>query len=84
MEKETEQVIVFLIMLFVLVFEALKILLSILEKGIWKDRREILLDKTNQELRSMLVGVDKISRLNKNQLIDLILESSNHSSFQLV
>jgi hypothetical protein len=84
MEKETEQVIIFLIMLFVLVFEALKILLSILEKGIWKDRREILLDKTNQELRSMLVGVDKISRLNKNQLIDLILESSNHSSFQLV
>jgi len=84
MEKETEQVIVFLIMLFVLVFEALKIFLSILEKGIWKDRREILLDKTNQELRSMLVGVDKISRLNKNQLIDLILESSNHSSFQLV
>jgi hypothetical protein len=84
MEKKTEQVIVFLIMLFVLVFEALKILLSILEKGIWKDRREILLDKTNQELRSMLVGVDKISRLNKNQLIDLILESSNHSSFQLV
>jgi len=79
MEKETEQVIIFLIMLFVLVFEALKILLSILEKGIWKDRREILLDKTNQELRSMLVGVDKISRLNKNQLIDLILESSNHS-----
>jgi len=84
MEKETEQVITFLIMLFVLVFEALKILLSILEKGIWKDRREILLDKTNQELRSMLVGADKISRLNKNQLIDLILESSNHSSFQLV
>jgi hypothetical protein len=84
MEKETEQVVIFLIMLFVLVFEALKILLSILEKGIWKDRREILLDKTNQELRSMLVGVDKISRLNKNQLIDLILESSNHSSFQLV
>ena len=79
MEKETEQVVIFLIMLFVLVFEALKILLSILEKGIWKDRREILLDKTNQELRSMLVGVDKISRLNKNQLIDLILESSNHS-----
>ena len=84
MEKETEQVVIFLIMLFVLVFEALKILLSILEKGIWKDRREILLDKTNQELRSMLVAVDKISRLNKNQLIDLILESSNHSSFQLV
>ena len=84
MEKETEQVVIFLIMLFVLVFEALKILLSILEKGIWKDRREILLDKTNQELRSMLVGVDKISRLNKNRLIDLILESSNHSSFQLV
>jgi hypothetical protein len=71
-------------MLFVLVFEALKILLSILEKGIWRDRREILLDKTNQELCSMLVGVDKIFRLNKNQLIDLILESSNHSSFQLV
>ncbi len=71
-------------MLFVLVFEALKILLSTLEKGIWRDRREILLDKTNQELCSMLVGVDKIFRLNKNQLIDLILESSNHSSFQLV
>ena len=47
MEKETEQVVIFLIMLFVLVFEALKILLSILEKGIWKDRREILLDKAN-------------------------------------
>tara|TARA_B100001250_G_scaffold377250_1_gene366189 strand:- start:740 stop:844 length:105 start_codon:yes stop_codon:yes gene_type:complete len=33
------------------------------------DQRSILMQKTNRELKAMLVGVEKISKLNKKQLV---------------
>ena len=55
------------------IFDAFSTLLSILKKGIFIDQRSILMQKTNRELKAMLVGVEKISKLNKKQLVDLIL-----------
>ena len=57
------------------IFDAFSTLLSILKKGIFIDQRSILMQKTNRELKAMLVGVEKISKLNKKQLVDLILLS---------
>lgn len=73
MEKETDQAILFLLLIGILVFEALKTLLSILEKGILKDRRECLMKKTNKELRLMLQGFNKISKLKKQELVDMVI-----------
>lgn len=39
-----------------------------------EEQREVLMKKTNKELKSMLSGVEKISNLNKKQLVELILE----------
>ena len=57
------------------IFDAFSTLLSILKKGIFVDQRSLLMQKTNRELKAMLVGVEKISKLNKKQLVDLILLS---------
>jgi len=37
------------------------------------DPRTQLLTKTNKELRSMLSGVKRTSKLNKRQMVDLLL-----------
>jgi len=58
------------------IFDAFSTLLSILEKGIFVDQRSLLRQKTNRELKAMLVGVEKNSKLNKKQLLDLILVAS--------
>tara|TARA_Y100001968_G_scaffold191407_1_gene175373 strand:- start:109 stop:222 length:114 start_codon:yes stop_codon:yes gene_type:complete len=34
------------------------------------------MQKSNKELKAMLVGVEKISKLNKTQLVGLVLEKS--------
>ncbi len=41
------------------------------------------MQKSNSELRAMLVGVDKISKLNKKQLVDLVLEKNKLSTMSL-
>ncbi len=46
------------------------------ERNYRERMRSILSSKTNQELRSMMSGFDKISRLNKSQLIELALSNS--------
>ena len=56
------------------IFDALSTLLSIPKKGIFMDQRSLLMRKTNIELKAMLVGVEKISKLNKKELADFILE----------
>ena len=58
------------------IFDAFSTLLSILKKGIFVDQKSALMQKTNSELRAMLVGIDKISKLNKKQLIDLLIEKN--------
>ena len=57
-------------------FDAFSTLLSFLKKGIFVDRKPLLMQKTNSELRGMLIGIDKISKLNKKQLVDLVIEKN--------
>ena len=56
------------------IFDAVMTLLSFLKKGIFVDKRSVLMQKTNKELRSLLVGVKNTSKMNKIQLVDLLLE----------
>tara|TARA_B100000579_G_scaffold284532_1_gene235832 strand:+ start:142 stop:321 length:180 start_codon:yes stop_codon:yes gene_type:complete len=55
------------------IVDAFSTLLSILKKGIFVDQKSLLMQKTNKELKAILVGVEKISKLNKKQLVELIL-----------
>ena len=71
-----DRVMMFCILASMAIFDALSTLLSILKKGIFVDQRSLLMQKTNKELKAMLVGVEKISKLNKKQLEDLILVAS--------
>ena len=71
-----DRVMMFCILASMAIFDAFSTLLSILKKGIFVDQRSILMQKTNRELKAMLVGVEKISKLNKKQLVDLILVAS--------
>ena len=71
-----DSVMMFCILASMVIFDAFSTLLSILKKGIFVDQRSLLMQKTNRELKAMLVGVEKISKLNKKQLVDLILIAS--------
>ena len=71
-----DRVMMFCILASMAIFDAFSTLLSILKKGIFVDQRSLLMQKTNRELKAMLVGVEKISKLNKKQLVDLILVAS--------
>ena len=73
MEKVTDEILMTLVLVFLLVVDAVQVLLTIPTKGIMVNQRDLLLKRTNKELKSMLVGVKKISNLNKNQLVDLVL-----------
>ena len=71
-----DRVMMFCILASIAILDAFSTLLSILKKGIFIDQRSILMKKTNRELKAMLVGVEKISKLNKEQLVDLVLQNS--------
>ena len=71
-----DRVMMFCILASMAIFDAFSTLLSILKKGIFIDQRSLLMQKTNRESKVMLVGVEKISKLNKKQLVDLILIAS--------
>ena len=68
-----DDVMMFCILASIAIFDALSTLLSILKKGIFLDQRSLLMQKTNKELKAILVGVETISKLNKKQLVDLVL-----------
>ena len=68
-----DRVMMFCILASIAILDAFSTLLSIFKKGIFVDQKSLLMQKTNRELRAMLVGVEKISKLNKEQLVDLIL-----------
>ncbi len=76
MERITEETIMSLVVVALLIIDSFQTLLSLFKKGIFIDRRTLLLKKTNKELKGMLVGVKKISNLKKEQLIDLILAAA--------
>ena len=69
----TDGVIVFFIALAITLFEAVQELLTIFQKGIFVNQREVLLKKTKKELRAMLVGVKSISNMRKSELVNLVL-----------
>lgn len=73
MEQATNDTIIIFIMIGVLFFEAVIGIASVLRRGVLKDQRVLLMKKTNVELRSMLHGVNKISRLPKRELVELVV-----------
>ena len=68
-----DSVMMFCIIASMAIFDAFSTLLSILKKGIFVDQKSLLMQKTNRELKAMLIGMEKISKLNKSQLVDLVL-----------
>ena len=71
-----DRVMMFCILASIAILDAFSTLLSIFKKGVFVDQKSLLMQKTNRELKAMLVGVEKISKLNKSQLVDLVLEKS--------
>ena len=68
-----DRVMMFCILALIAILDAFSTLLSILKKGIFVDQKSLLMQKTKKELKAMLVGVEKISKLNKKQLVELVL-----------
>ena len=68
-----DQVMMFCILASIAILDAFSTLLSIFKKGVFVDQKSLLMQKTNRELRAMLIGVEKISKLNKEQLVELVL-----------
>ena len=71
-----DRVMMFCILASIAILDAFSTLLSIFKKGVFVDQKSLLMQKTNKELKAMLVGVEKISKLNKTQLVDLVLLNS--------
>ena len=71
----TDGVIVFCIALAITIFEAIQELLTIFQKGIFRNQRQLLMERTNRELRQMLMGAEikGIARLKKSELVDLLV-----------
>ena len=68
-----DRVMMFCILASMVILDAFSTLLSIFKKGVFVDQKSLLMQKTNRELRAMLIGVEKISKLNKEQLVELVL-----------
>ena len=68
-----DRVMMFCILASIAILDAFSTLLSIFKKGVFVDQKSLLMQKTNRELRAMLIGVEKISKLNKEQLVELLL-----------
>ena len=73
-----DRVMMFCILASIAILDAFSTLLSIFKKGVFVDQREVLMEKTNKELRQMLIGTENkgIARLNKTELVDLILQGT--------
>ena len=71
----TDGVIVFCIAAAITIFQAIQELLTIFQKGIFRNQRQLLMERTNKELRQMLMGTEikGIARLKKSELVDLIV-----------
>ena len=71
-----DSVMMFCIITSMAIFDAFSTLLSILKKGIFVDQKSLLMQKANRALKAMLVDADKVSKLNKKQLVDLVIEKN--------
>ena len=70
MQKTTDEVVFLLITIILIVVDALQTILSIRTKGILIDQRQLLLQKTNKDLRGMLEGIPKTNKMKKAELVD--------------
>ena len=70
-----DAVMMFCILAVMTISDALLTLLSIPKKGVFRNERNFLMQKTNKELKQLLgeTKVKNIGRLRKADLIDLIL-----------
>ena len=70
-----DAVMMFCILAVMTISDALLTLIAIPKKGIFRNQRQFLMEKTNKELRQMLMGneIKGINRLKKDELVDLIL-----------
>ena len=73
-----DRVMMFCILASMAILDAFSTLLSIFKKGVFVDQREVLMERTKKELRQMLIGTEikGIARLNKTELVDLILHGT--------
>ena len=76
MIEAADDVIMFFLMTTIIIFDSFIVLMDVFTKGIFINQRDMLLKKTNSELRELLVGVKKISHLKKSELVDLVMEIS--------
>ena len=75
MNYHTDRTIMLCVIVVLATIDALITLLSIFKKGIFIDQRQLLMSKTNRQLKEMLNGVKGISSLKKADLIELVLAS---------
>ena len=68
-----DRIMMFCILASIAILNAFSTLLSIFKKGVFVDQKSLLMQKTNKELRAILIGVERISKLNKKQLVGLVL-----------
>ena len=70
-----DAVMMFCILAVMTISDALLTLLSIPKKGIFRNQRQLLMQRTNRELRQMLMGTEikGIARLKKSELVDLLV-----------
>jgi len=70
-----DSVMMFCILAAMTIVDSVLTLLSIPKKGIFRNQRQFLMQKTNKELKQLLgeTKVKNIGRLRKADLIDLIL-----------
>ena len=70
-----DSVMMFCILAAMTIFQAIQELLTIFQKGIFRNQRQLLMERTNKELRQMLMGTEikGIARLKKSELVDLLV-----------
>ena len=70
-----DSVMMFCILAAMKIIDSVLTLLSIPKKGIFRNQRQFLMEKTNKELRQMLIGneIKGIARLKKSELVDLLV-----------
>ena len=73
MKNDIDSIIIFFIGVVLVFMDAVVTLSSISYKGIFINKRDTLLQKTNKELRLMLAGHKRINSLKKIELVDLLL-----------
>ena len=73
MNDSIDATMVLFIVAALFIFEAFVDLVKILRFGIFIQQRVLLMNKTKVELKSMLIGIKGISKLNKSQLIELLV-----------